>query len=84
MFKLYVRMVGIVILMFTINKSIKKIYAESVFFTVSLIFLARVDSEIFANGLSAPQHSMYLLIFVDRRVRKLLRMSTSPRSGANE
>ncbi|KFM78053.1 hypothetical protein X975_25553, partial [Stegodyphus mimosarum] len=38
----------------------------------------------FAKGLSAPQHSMYLLIFVDSRVRKLLLKSTSPSKGARD
>lgn len=33
--------------------------------TVSSIFLAKVDSAIFANGLSAPQHSTYLVILLE-------------------
>lgn len=33
--------------------------------TVNSIFLARVDSAILANGLSAPQHSTYFVILLD-------------------
>lgn len=40
----------------------KKLVAKK--FTVKPIFLASVDSAIFANGLSAPQHSTYLVILL--------------------
>lgn len=51
------------------RKVVKQKHMYRNFLTVIPIFLASVESVILANGLSAPQHSTYLVILLEGRDR---------------